>query len=42
MGAGQFSRYAVEAERLLERSGLALVGDHRRNHLRVTPWAPAV
>ncbi|ACY85945.1 glycerol-3-phosphate dehydrogenase subunit GlpB [Edwardsiella piscicida] len=37
MGTERFSRYAVEAERLLERSGLALVGDHQRNHLRVTP-----
>lgn len=37
LGGEHFSRYALEAERLLERSGLALVGDHRRNHLRVTP-----
>ncbi|ANC40558.1 MAG: glycerol-3-phosphate dehydrogenase subunit GlpB [Hafnia alvei] len=37
MGHDAVVRYAAESERLLERSGLALVGSCQQNHLRVTP-----
>ncbi|HEJ9095827.1 TPA: glycerol-3-phosphate dehydrogenase subunit GlpB [Serratia odorifera] len=37
MGAAQVATLAGEAERLLQRCGLRLYGDSRRNHLRITP-----
>lgn len=37
MGAEQVATQAAEAEALLERCGMALVGSYRENHLRVTP-----
>lgn len=37
MGAERVARQAAEAEQLLARCGLQLVGSYRQNHLRVTP-----